>query len=67
MPGLQFLSLLTHEELQDTLPKTVIVPETYRVKPGRSIFIAGLGRVDVLNLHHAEKRSIGRPTMDTTL
>lgn len=43
------LSLLTTEELLLTLPKRMIMPRTFLVKPGMSLFLAGVGRVDYLN------------------
>uniref|UniRef100_A0A6P7GYS2 Nitric oxide-associated protein 1-like n=1 Tax=Diabrotica virgifera virgifera TaxID=50390 RepID=A0A6P7GYS2_DIAVI len=44
----QILDLLTLEELILTLPKELIRPETFCVKPGTSLFIAGLARLDYL-------------------
>ncbi|XP_050506546.1 nitric oxide-associated protein 1 [Diabrotica virgifera virgifera] len=44
----QLLDLLTLEELILTLPKELIRPETFCVKPGTSLFIAGLARLDYL-------------------
>lgn len=31
-----------------TLPKQVIQPRTFSIKPGNAIFIGGLGRLDYL-------------------
>lgn len=45
----QILNILTTEELQKTLPKTPIVPRFFILKPGRSVFLAGLGRIDLLS------------------
>ncbi|KAJ8931915.1 hypothetical protein NQ314_015184 [Rhamnusium bicolor] len=45
----QILHLLTAEELMNTLPKQLIRPETFCVKAGTSLFIAGLARLDYLN------------------
>lgn len=42
----QILHLLTTEELLRTLPKELIRPETFCLKPGSSLFIAGLARLD---------------------
>ncbi|CAG9765905.1 unnamed protein product [Ceutorhynchus assimilis] len=42
----QILHLLTTEELVKTLPKEIIRPESYCIKPGTSLFIAGLARLD---------------------
>lgn len=43
------LNLLTTEELILTLPKKMILPRTFLMKPGMSLFLAGVGRVDYLN------------------
>uniref|UniRef100_R4G3E1 Putative gtpase n=1 Tax=Rhodnius prolixus TaxID=13249 RepID=R4G3E1_RHOPR len=45
----QILDLLTAEELMLTLPKKIIEPRTYLMKPGWTIFIAGLARLDFKN------------------
>ncbi|KAF2353997.1 GTP binding domain [Trinorchestia longiramus] len=50
----QFLSLLTHEELQLVLPQATIVPETFRIRRGVSILLGGVARLDVLYVHHPE-------------
>uniref|UniRef100_A0A182QIV6 G domain-containing protein n=1 Tax=Anopheles farauti TaxID=69004 RepID=A0A182QIV6_9DIPT len=42
----QILDLLTIEELSLTIPKQIIRPRTYLMKPGLTIFLAGLGRLD---------------------
>lgn len=42
----QILHLLTTDELVKTLPREIIRPETYCIKPGTSLFIAGLARLD---------------------
>ncbi|KAJ8920237.1 hypothetical protein NQ315_011898 [Exocentrus adspersus] len=44
----QILHLLTIEELMHTIPKEIIRPQTFCVKPGTSLFIAGLARLDFL-------------------
>lgn len=44
----QILDLLTLDELILTLPKELIRPETFCVKPGTSLFIAGLARLDYI-------------------
>lgn len=43
------LNLLTTEELLLTLPKKMILPRTFLIKPGMSLFLAGVGRLDYLN------------------
>lgn len=43
------LNMLTTEELLLTLPKKMILPRTVLLKPGMSLFLAGVGRVDYLN------------------
>lgn len=43
------LNLLTTEELLLTLPKKMILPRTFLLKPGMSLFLAGVGRLDYLN------------------
>uniref|UniRef100_A0A2P2I2E8 Nitric oxide-associated protein 1 n=1 Tax=Hirondellea gigas TaxID=1518452 RepID=A0A2P2I2E8_9CRUS len=50
----QFLSLLTHEELQEVLPTSMLVPESFRLKAGQTLFIAGLVRLDILYLFDTE-------------
>lgn len=45
----QILHLLTTHELLKTLPKKTIKPKTFCIRQGETIFIAGLGRLDVLN------------------
>lgn len=42
------LSLLTTEELLLTMPKRMILPRTFVLKPGMSLFLAGVGRLDYL-------------------
>ncbi|XP_066144077.1 nitric oxide-associated protein 1 isoform X1 [Euwallacea fornicatus] len=44
----QILHLLTTEELVQTLPREIIRAETFCVKPGTSLFIAGLARLDYI-------------------
>ncbi|XP_044743956.1 nitric oxide-associated protein 1 [Chrysoperla carnea] len=44
----QFLHLLTTEEIMLTLPKQIIAPQTFSLKPKQTIFIAGLARLDVI-------------------
>ncbi|XP_030761723.1 nitric oxide-associated protein 1 [Sitophilus oryzae] len=42
----QIIHMLTVEELLRTLPKDAIYPETFCVKPGTTLFIGGLARLD---------------------
>lgn len=44
----QITNFLTTEELIKILPKTMIRPRTFIVKPQMSLFLGGLGRVDYL-------------------
>lgn len=44
----QIINLLTTEELLDVVPKKVLWPRVFLIKPGDSLFLAGLGRVDYL-------------------
>lgn len=43
----QLLNLLTTEELLRTVPREIITPRTYTVRPGQSVFVGGLGRIDL--------------------
>lgn len=45
----QILSLLTTEELLKTLPRTTIRPRTFTLEPFQTLFLAGLGRLDLLH------------------
>ncbi|XP_050303854.1 nitric oxide-associated protein 1 [Anthonomus grandis grandis] len=45
----QILHLLTLDELRLTLPEEIIRPETFRIKPGMTMFIAGLARLDYVS------------------
>ncbi|XP_029917229.1 nitric oxide-associated protein 1 [Myripristis murdjan] len=42
------LSLLTEEEVKLLVPTRAIVPRTFVLKPGTSLFLGGLGRIDYL-------------------
>ncbi|KAI5713017.1 hypothetical protein M8J75_013087 [Diaphorina citri] len=42
----KIIHLLTTEELVATLPKSVIRPRVLHLRPGQTLFIAGLGRLD---------------------
>uniref|UniRef100_A0A8D8Y9T3 Nitric oxide-associated protein 1 n=2 Tax=Cacopsylla melanoneura TaxID=428564 RepID=A0A8D8Y9T3_9HEMI len=63
----QVIHLLTTEELVLTLPKSVICPRVFNIRPGQTLFIAGLGRVDFvestenLSLRFAVMASIELP------
>ncbi|XP_067628712.1 nitric oxide-associated protein 1 isoform X1 [Eurosta solidaginis] len=50
----QFTELLTARELQKLTPNDMIVPRAVRLKPGMSLFIAGLARLDFLNCKYVE-------------
>ncbi|XP_041974710.1 nitric oxide-associated protein 1 [Aricia agestis] len=54
----QVLSLLSTEELLLTLPKKLIRPQTYYLRQGSTIFIAGLARVDVVECGEACRLTI---------
>ncbi|XP_046987580.1 nitric oxide-associated protein 1 [Schistocerca americana] len=45
----QILNLLTTEELILTLPKKMLIPRSFCLKPQRTLFIAGLGRLDYVD------------------
>lgn len=44
----QIINLLTTSELLDVVPKKVLWPRILLMKPGNSLFLAGLGRVDFI-------------------
>ncbi|KAF5298147.1 hypothetical protein FQA39_LY02571 [Lamprigera yunnana] len=44
----QIIHLLTTEELTLTLPRSLIRPQTFRLKLGQCVFIAGLARLDYI-------------------
>ena len=46
----QITNLLTMEELKLLNPALWIVPRTFILKPGHSLLIGGLGRVDYLEV-----------------
>ncbi|CAL4170384.1 unnamed protein product, partial [Meganyctiphanes norvegica] len=48
----QLLNLLSHEELMQVLPRHLLVPRTFYMKLGTSLFIAGLARLDLLYSSH---------------
>lgn len=43
----QLLNLLTTEELLRTIPREIITPRTYVLRPWQSLFLGGLGRIDL--------------------
>ncbi|NXF92565.1 NOA1 protein, partial [Eubucco bourcierii] len=45
---LQVLNLLTEKEVKLVLPTHAIIPRTFTLKPGMTLFLAALGRVDYL-------------------
>ncbi|CAH0554831.1 unnamed protein product [Brassicogethes aeneus] len=44
----QIINILTADELMLTLPKHIIRPVSFCLKPGSTLFVGGLGRVDYL-------------------
>lgn len=44
----QIINLLTHEELLKVLPKELIRPRSFSVTSGKSLFLGGLARLDIL-------------------
>uniref|UniRef100_UPI003590001A nitric oxide-associated protein 1-like n=1 Tax=Myxine glutinosa TaxID=7769 RepID=UPI003590001A len=42
------LNMLTEEEVQLVLPTRAIIPRTFILSPGSTLFLAGLGRIDYL-------------------
>lgn len=42
----QILNILTVDELMYVIPKQLIRPATFVIKPGMTMFIAGLARID---------------------
>ncbi|XP_013100585.2 nitric oxide-associated protein 1 [Stomoxys calcitrans] len=50
----QITNLLTAKELMELQPKQMISPRAYRLKPGMSLFVAGLARLDFLNSNSEE-------------
>lgn len=45
----QILTLLTTEELLKTIPRERIIPRTFSLWPAQTLFLAGLGRIDVVH------------------
>lgn len=54
----QVFNLLTTEELLLVVPKQMITPRVFLMKPGMSLFLAGLGRVDYLHNADSDVESI---------
>ncbi|CAD7011590.1 nitric oxide-associated protein 1 isoform X2 [Ceratitis capitata] len=50
----QFTELLTSKELQQLTPHDMIVPRAVRLKPGMSLFLAGLARLDFINCKYVD-------------
>lgn len=48
----QILHFLTSEELALTVPSRIITPRTFFVKKGWTLFIAGLGRLDCVDVNN---------------
>lgn len=44
----QIIDLLTAEELLDVIPKKVLLPRIFLVKPNQTLMLAGLGRIDFI-------------------
>ena len=48
----QLINILTQEELRKTIPQTLpIQPRSFMLSVGQSIFLGGLGRLDILGPH----------------
>lgn len=45
----QTLNLLTTAELLLAIPRSMLVPRTFRLRPGWTLFVAGLGRLDLVH------------------
>lgn len=45
----QILDLLTTEELLRTIPREIITPRTFTLRPMQTLFIGGLARIDIAN------------------
>lgn len=44
----QIIDLLTAQELLDVMPKKVLWPRVFLMRPNHSLFLAGLGRIDLI-------------------
>lgn len=49
-PVSQVLSLLTEQEVLTVVPAQAIVPRTFVLKPSMSLLVAGLARIDFLQV-----------------
>lgn len=54
----QTLNLLTTEELLLAIPKRMIRPRTFRLQPGWSLFLAGMGRLDLVRAPSEQQMAI---------
>lgn len=45
----QILNILTADELMYVVPRELIRPQTFILKPGMTLFIAGLARLDLVD------------------
>lgn len=45
----QILTLLTTEELLKTVPRELITPRTFSLQPYQTLFVGGIGRIDVIH------------------
>ncbi|XP_011290479.1 nitric oxide-associated protein 1 [Musca domestica] len=50
----QITNLLTPKELMELQPQRMISPRAYRLKPGMSLFVAGLARLDFIGSNSQE-------------
>lgn len=46
----QILSLLTEQEVMSVVPSQALVPRTFVLKPGMSLFVGALARIDFLQV-----------------
>lgn len=49
-PPPQILNLLTEQEVMSVVPSQAIVPRTFVLKPGMSLFVGALARIDFLQV-----------------
>lgn len=45
----QILNILTTEELSKVIPRAPIIPQFFNLQVGKSLFLAGLGRIDLVS------------------
>ncbi len=55
---LQVLTKLTLAELKATVPATVIQPKAMVLKPGQTFFLAGLGRLDYMQVWNLQTQNV---------